>query len=184
MFFRAALFVLEENVHSVIDISKSVSESRVREMSSQTLWLYSKYFSSIEAITNTTLDILNQRVFPENTLFYEDWNMRTTFVSTLSLLLWYICSCLTSIYLMLTYQVAAHTPFFFRTKSHSQSFTAVVLTYDRVDDLFVLIERLSLVPSLSMILVVWNNQRKSPPECEENSYFYRDRLLLIWKSRN
>ena len=79
--YRAALFVPEEDFHSVVEISKSVSKSRAREMSKQALWLYARYFSSVEAITNTTLDILNQRVFPENTLFYEDWNMRPTFVS-------------------------------------------------------------------------------------------------------
>lgn len=39
----------------------------------------------------------------------------------------------------------------------------MVLTYDRVESLFTLIKQLVKVPSLSKILVVWNNQRKSPP---------------------
>lgn len=66
----------------MISLAKSVSSSRVREMSTQCLWLYEKYFSSVEAITNTTLDILNQRIFPENALFYEDWNLRRNAVSS------------------------------------------------------------------------------------------------------
>lgn len=77
---RAALFVLEDDLTAVIDIAKSVSSSRIREMSEQCVWLYNKYFSSMEAITNTTLDILNQRVFPENAQFYEDWNLRSNLV--------------------------------------------------------------------------------------------------------
>lgn len=46
----------------------------------------------------------------------------------------------------------------------SQGFTAVVLTYDRVESLFRVITEVSKVPSLSKLLVVWNNQNKSPPE--------------------
>ncbi len=42
-------------------------------------------------------------------------------------------------------------------------FTAVILTYDRLETLFKVINRLALVPSLSKILVVWNNQLKAPP---------------------
>ncbi|XP_054999663.1 exostosin-2 [Sorex araneus] len=46
----------------------------------------------------------------------------------------------------------------------SQGFTAIVLTYDRVESLFRVITEVSKVPSLSKLLVVWNNQNKSPPE--------------------
>lgn len=46
----------------------------------------------------------------------------------------------------------------------SQGFTAIVLTYDRVESLFRVITEVSKVPSLSKLLVVWNNQNKIPPE--------------------
>lgn len=46
----------------------------------------------------------------------------------------------------------------------SQGFTAIVLTYDRVESLFRVIAEVSKVPSLSKLLVVWNNQNKNPPE--------------------
>lgn len=81
IYFRAAFMILESNLNSVVELAKSVSISRREELSLQCLWLYSKYFSSMEAVTNTTLLILNQRVFPENALFYENWNIRPTFVS-------------------------------------------------------------------------------------------------------
>ncbi len=64
----------------IMDLVKSVSVSRIREMADHCSWLYEKYFSSIEVITKITLDILNQRVFPENALSYEDWNLRPNFV--------------------------------------------------------------------------------------------------------
>lgn len=46
----------------------------------------------------------------------------------------------------------------------SPGFTAVVLTYDRVESLFRVITEISKVPSLAKLLVVWNNQNKNPPE--------------------
>lgn len=49
----------------------------------------------------------------------------------------------------------------------SQGFTAIVLTYDRVESLFRVITEVSKVPSLSKLLVVWNNQNKNPPEGKE-----------------
>lgn len=41
----------------------------------QVKWLYEKYFSSIEKITNTVLDIIQDRVYPQWARVYEDWNI-------------------------------------------------------------------------------------------------------------
>ena len=45
----------------------------------------------------------------------------------------------------------------------NEGFTAVILTYDRVDLLFLLVRKLSKVRSLSKILIIWNNEYKKPP---------------------
>ena len=52
------------------------------------------------------------------------------------------------------------------TAPKNEGFTAVILTYDRVQSLFLLIEKLAKVPSLTKVVIVWNNQRKSPPPSE------------------
>lgn len=52
------------------------------------------------------------------------------------------------------------------TAPKSPGFTAVILTYDRVESLFTLVRKLVRTPSLAKILVVWNNQKKQPPPCE------------------
>lgn len=67
----------------MVELAKCVSNDTIEEMSDHGTWLYSKYFSSVESITNITLDILNERVFPENTRFYEDWNLKHTVVRNL-----------------------------------------------------------------------------------------------------
>ena len=47
--------------------------------------------------------------------------------------------------------------------SKAAGFTAVILTFDRLDSLYKIIQKVSLAPSLAKVLVVWNNQIKTPP---------------------
>lgn len=58
-----------------MDTLRYISEDRLVEMQRNGQYLYQNYFSSVKAITNTALDILNQRVFPQNSKSYEDWNV-------------------------------------------------------------------------------------------------------------
>lgn len=44
-------------------------------MQEQSVWLYERYFSSMEKITQTTLEILADRVFPHLTRDYIYWNI-------------------------------------------------------------------------------------------------------------
>jgi len=53
------------------------------------------------------------------------------------------------------------------TAPKTRGFTAVILTYDRLELLFLLINKLVKVPSLSKVLVIWNNQLKDPPHCKK-----------------
>lgn len=136
---RAAVFVSEDDLGNLMEILTSVSDDRIAELQRQGSWLYERYLSSIKAITLTTLDILNDRVFPQGARTYQDWNIPSD-------------------------PMASKSPLFLQlTAPRSQGFTAVVLTYDRVESLFSLIQKLVKAPSLNKVLVVWNNQRKAPP---------------------
>jgi len=67
--------------------------------------------------------------------------------------------------------------------SDSSGFTAIILSYDRIDSLFTLINMISKAPSLQKIIVVWNNQLKSPPHCKYLKFQhlkYND--LVIYKN--
>jgi glucuronyl/N-acetylglucosaminyl transferase EXT2 len=48
-----------------------------------------------------------------------------------------------------------------------QGFTAVILTYDRVESLFQVVTKVSQAPSLARVVVVWNHQTVPPPPVEE-----------------
>jgi len=49
----------------------------------------------------------------------------------------------------------------------NSGFTALILTYDRLESLFQAINKVSQAPSLSRVVVVWNHQTNSPPPVDE-----------------
>jgi glucuronyl/N-acetylglucosaminyl transferase EXT2 len=78
------VFVSEDNLGNLMEILTSVSDDRIAELQRQGSWLFEQYLSSIKAITLTTLDILNDRVFPQSARNYQDWNMPADPVSIFS----------------------------------------------------------------------------------------------------
>lgn len=72
---RAAIFVQEDSLSDIMDILKSISDQHIIELQRQVSWLYNKYFSTIEKITATTLDIIQDRVYPQWAKVYEHWNV-------------------------------------------------------------------------------------------------------------
>ncbi|CAH0552853.1 unnamed protein product [Brassicogethes aeneus] len=139
---HSAIFVMEDYLGTVIDVVSTISSKRVRELQSSVKFIYDKYFSSIEKIVITSLDVVQDRIYPQWRKVYDQTN--------------------------LVRREDNSNPLFFPiTAPKSHGFTAVILTYDRIESLFTLIERLSKVPSLMKVLVVWNNQKKSPPPLSE-----------------
>ncbi|KAF4523090.1 hypothetical protein B566_EDAN003102 [Ephemera danica] len=136
---RAAIFVQESDLSTVLSRLRAVSNERRNELRQQGRWLYEQYFSSMKRIVLTTLSIIEDRVFPHNARSYPSWNLPVVANSV---------------------QPPLFLPL---TAPRAHGFTAVVLTYDRVESLFQLVTKLSLAPSLAKILVLWNNQNKSPP---------------------
>lgn len=72
---RIALFIPEENIKSLVKIVHLVSKERRGELYWQLRWVYERYLESIEKITLTTLEIINEKVFPLAARMYENWNM-------------------------------------------------------------------------------------------------------------
>ncbi len=71
---RAAIVLREENLGQVMSLVNQISDERIFSMRRQVMFLYEMYFSSIRAITLTTLQVLNDRVFPYAAKKYEEWN--------------------------------------------------------------------------------------------------------------
>lgn len=78
---RIAIFIPEDNIKNLLKIVHSVSKERRGELYWQLRWVYERYFASIEKITLTALEIINEKVFPLASKMYEDWNMPEHLVS-------------------------------------------------------------------------------------------------------
>ncbi|ELU10993.1 hypothetical protein CAPTEDRAFT_157657 [Capitella teleta] len=140
---RAAIVVAEDNLSTVNEVVRAISRDSLLQMRRQVRHLYASYFSSIRAITLTALQIINDRVFPYTARKYEEWNEPPS-------------------------MIPVQNPLFLPIKPpQSTGFTAVILTYDRLESLFLIIQRVAQVPSLAKVLVVWNNQQKTPPPAAE-----------------
>lgn len=137
----AAIQVYEEDLPTVLQlIKREVSDQRLMEMQMQVIWLYETYFATMKDITLTTLKILNDRIFSAHGKSLHQWNKRPA-------------------------PTAVNNPLFLPiTAPLNEGFTAVILTYDRLESLFQVIQTMVQVPSLSKVLVVWNNQKKAPPQ--------------------
>ncbi|XP_043765857.1 exostosin-2 isoform X2 [Cervus elaphus] len=139
---RASVVVPEEKMSDVYSILQSIPRRQIEEMQRQARWFWEAYFQSIKAIALATLQIINDRIYPYAAISYEDWNDPPA----------------------VKWGSVSNPLFLPLIPPQSQGFTAIVLTYDRVESLFRVITEVSKVPSLSKLLVVWNNQNKNPPE--------------------
>jgi glucuronyl/N-acetylglucosaminyl transferase EXT2 len=66
--------IREEDLKDVVEVLKSYSMERIYQMRRQARFFWENYFQSVKAITMTTLQILNDRVFPYVAKTYEEWN--------------------------------------------------------------------------------------------------------------
>jgi glucuronyl/N-acetylglucosaminyl transferase EXT2 len=139
---RFSVRIFEHELKDVMRILGKISDTRLAEMSSQLRQTYQRHFSSMAAITRTTLDILNDRLFQHHSKTYFDWNAEKLKKPSNPLLM----------------------P---KTPPAEDGFTAVILTYDRLESLFTVMTRVAETPSLAQILVVWNNQEVDPPPAAE-----------------
>ncbi|XP_071975105.1 exostosin-2 [Engystomops pustulosus] len=139
---RASVVIPEEKILEMYSILQNLPQRQVEEMQRQARWFWDGYFRSMRSIALTTLQIINDRIYPYAARSYEEWNDPPS----------------------VKWSSVSNPLFLPLIPPQSQGFTAVVLTYDRVESLFRVITEVSKVPSLSKLLVVWNNQNKSPPE--------------------
>ncbi|KAH7939737.1 hypothetical protein HPB52_016743 [Rhipicephalus sanguineus] len=137
----ASIRIREDELEDVVGILKGFSEGRVSEMRSQVLLIWERYFSSMERIAMTTLEIINDRLFPHVGKSYEDWNDLPPGVR--------------------------------------RSFLCVASTLF----LFKVVQQLAQVPSLVKVVVVWNNQRKSPPPVSPSAWPKLSKPLKVIRTR-
>ena len=73
-FSRAAVIVYEDELANLTAILEHITSQRIHDMRKQVQFYWEHYFSSMQKITLTTLQIINDRVFPYAARKYEEWN--------------------------------------------------------------------------------------------------------------
>ena len=79
--------VEEEQLGNVVDVVSVISQKRIEAMRRQLALFWSSYLGSLRAITLTTLQIINDRVFPYAARKYDDWNEPPDKVSILEMIM-------------------------------------------------------------------------------------------------
>jgi len=102
--------------------------------------VYRVYLSDPASVALTTIRIINSRINTAKGLNSANWNLLQSNRSPLSL---------------------------DRYPRPNAGFTAVILSYDRIQSLYQIIRQISEVYSLSRIVVVWNHETKPPPPPEQ-----------------
>lgn len=72
---RAAIFIMEDFLHTLKHVISQISDNKITEMRRQIQFLYKRYFKDLNAIVETTLDIIQDRVYPQWGRTYDDWNV-------------------------------------------------------------------------------------------------------------
>ncbi|CAH8476694.1 unnamed protein product [Schistosoma turkestanicum] len=109
----------------------------------QIMFIYQRYFSSIEKIILTTLDILNDRVFPQYSRSYAEWNYPNYSKVGLPI----------------------SPVLFYPAKSFPRiGFTALVRAHNHFSLLCILLKSIQSVKSLKQVVVVWTNKIYPVPD--------------------
>lgn len=142
---RASIRINEYQIKNVMKILAKFGKDEIKQKQYQAFYLWKRYFSSIDLIVNTMLDLLNERVFVRTKQSYEEWNGPFGSIHGDKL------------------KPGAPLPLYLPLlPGKDKGFTAVILTYNRVDMLFLLMKALDKVPSLAKLIVVWNNPYSHP----------------------
>ena len=144
---RASITVNENQMKNLVTILNNIDANQIIVMRKQLLFLWERYFSSLENIVITTLEIINDRISPNTAKSYTTWNGNI------------------QAYQNGQFTHGSYPPLFIPLAPPTQQgFTAVILTYNREHMLFKLMVHLNKCPSLTKILVVWNNVKNHPPK--------------------
>ncbi|KAH1021611.1 hypothetical protein HUJ04_011107 [Dendroctonus ponderosae] len=72
---RIAIFIMESHMSTLIDVIDELSNKKIMEMRKSVMFVYEKYFSSMEKIALTTLDIVQDRVYRHKGRTYDKLNL-------------------------------------------------------------------------------------------------------------
>lgn len=162
---QISLRVPNAHLSKLDKILNSLPTDRRYSMRRDGLVTWSKYLSTIDRIVQTGLIVLNERLFPPTVVSKGKWNDLDLEFDPIA------CYRLTDPFEQnrcfernaFDNQWDAIDPTLPEPVDLRHGFTAVILTYDRLDSLLQVIAQVMQAPSLIKIVVIWNHQQNRPP---------------------
>ncbi|VEL25933.1 unnamed protein product [Protopolystoma xenopodis] len=71
---RCSLKVRENQIDRLSGLLESFSQNEIKLLQTQVAFVFGRYMSSLQRIVDTTLDIIQDRVFPSSSKPYSYWN--------------------------------------------------------------------------------------------------------------
>ncbi|KAJ6215419.1 hypothetical protein RDWZM_009919 [Blomia tropicalis] len=142
--------IWSHQINELVQIVDAIKPSRRREMRINCLYVWYQYFGSLERIALTTIEIINERIYPKPKRLALNDNQQQRQLNQFTL-----------DYYSMGYNVLTPKQSFLQL--NTAGFTAVILTYNRLESLFEVIQSVARVPSCVKIVIVWNNPAINPP---------------------
>jgi glucuronyl/N-acetylglucosaminyl transferase EXT2 len=166
---RISLRVHDAHLPNLSAILDSIHSDRLYGMRRDGLVTWAKYLSTIDRIVQTSLILLNERLFPQTVISKDRWNdldLRFDPIGCYRLSAGFEQNrCFEQNAFDDQWDLVDAT--LSDTVGSRQGFTAVILTYDRLESLLQVIAQVMQAPSLLKIVVIWNHQQKRPPPHDE-----------------
>ncbi|CAH8840467.1 unnamed protein product [Trichobilharzia szidati] len=140
---KMAIRIPRIKFQKVPSILSTYSSREILLLRKQIMFAYERYFSSIEKIMITTLDILNDRVFPQYSRSYAEWNYPDYSANAFPI----------------------SPVLFYPAKAFPQAgFTALIRAHSHFALLSVLLKSIQYVKYLQQIVVVWTSKAYPVPD--------------------
>ena len=118
----------------------TINEEAQTELRKRGRFIFDKFFSDIEAIFESFFVNFNEKIATDKPSGYEYWNGEPELVGTGST--WIRQNGL----------------------AEDIGFTAIILTYNRLESLWRVVRRLSAIKSCKLILIIWQDQERMRPQ--------------------
>ena len=119
---------------------RTINEESQNQLRKRGRFIFEKFFSNIEDIFESFFVNLNQKIATDKPSGYQYWNGEP--------------------------ELASSTVTWARQNGLAEDFgfTAVILTYNRLESLWRVVQRLSAIESCKLILIVWQDQERMRPQ--------------------
>ena len=124
----------------ILPLLKTLSENDQAQMRKQARFVFDNFFATMEKNMEALFSNFKERITPDDPSKPEYWNGN---------------------------RMTQQNPINQLDMANDNGFTAVILTYNRLDSLWRVVSKISKVKSCRLILIVWQDQERLRPQIDD-----------------